>query len=532
MQSAMQLRWQRAPGPAQRSPATSAPPSSHAAPALRPGTLPSPGLSQRPGPCRRRWPLSCRQRRCLQASAAPPGPGVAVGSSGEGAGALPGEADVVVVGAGVAGLAAALKLQAAGLQPLVLEAGDGPGGRVRTDKVEGFLLDRGFQIFLTGYPEAQAVLDYPALRLHSFYAGALVRWQGAWHRVADPLRHPVDGVASLVNPVGSVADKLRVGLFRLRSTLGSQEALLQRAEMRTLDRLKAEGFSEAITRRFFRPFLGGIFFDRGLSTSSRLFEFVMRMLATGSNCLPEQGIGAVALQMAGRLEPGALRLNTRVLQVEGQRAGQAARVRLAGGGEVAARRGVVVAVEGPEALRLLGPALQASPSKPEPGVGTCCLYFAAPRPALPGPLLYLSGEEDSAGPVNNACFPSEVCSSYAPPGQTLCSVSTVGTFPELSDAELEARVREQLAGWWGAGEVAAWRHLRTYRIPYAQPNQTPPTNFFRPVALGDSLFCAGDHRGSATLDGALVSGRMAAEAVLVARDEAGARPLPAQALSV
>ncbi|GFR40132.1 hypothetical protein Agub_g688, partial [Astrephomene gubernaculifera] len=193
------------------------------------------------------------------------------------------DADVIVVGAGVAGLNCAVRLHAAGLRPLVLEASDGVGGRVRTDEVEGFLLDRGFQIFLTSYPEARAALDLPSLRLRPFYSGALVRWGGAFHRVADPLRHPVAGLASLVggNPVGSPTDKIRVGLFRLKSLLGSVEDLLARPETTTEERLKAEGFSPAIIDRFFRPFLGGIFFDRSLSTSSRLFEFVMRSLATG-----------------------------------------------------------------------------------------------------------------------------------------------------------------------------------------------------------------------------------------------------------
>ncbi|GLC46739.1 hypothetical protein PLESTB_001358300 [Pleodorina starrii] len=422
--------------------------------------------------------------------------------------ALPadGQADVVVVGAGVAGLSCAASLAKRGVVPLVLEASDGVGGRVRTDVVDGFLLDRGFQIFLTGYPEAQAALDYSALQLQPFYAGALVWSGGSFQRVADPLRHLADGLASLPNPVGTPLDKLLVGLFRLKSLLGSLDELMARPETTIAERLKAEGFTTAIIRRFFRPFLGGIFFDRQLTTSSRLFEFVMRMLATGSNCLPAGGIGAVAEQMAAKLPPGAVTLGARVDSVRGKE------VTLADGSKITARRGVVVAVEGPEASRILGPALQSSPSKPQPGVGTCCLYFRAPKPPSPENILYLNGEDE--GIVNNCCFPSTVAPSYAPPGQTLVSVSTVGTFDQLSDSALEAEVRQQLSGWFGAGEVASWSHLRTYRIPFAQPNQAPPTNFSRPVALGGGVFVCGDHRDSATLDGAIRSGRRAAEALM------------------
>ncbi|EFJ49392.1 hypothetical protein VOLCADRAFT_80651 [Volvox carteri f. nagariensis] len=425
------------------------------------------------------------------------------------ASALPadGQADVVIVGAGVAGLSCAVTLAQRGVKPIVLEASDGVGGRVRTDVVDGFLLDRGFQIFLTGYPEAQSSLDYSALQLRPFYAGALVWQGGSFHRVADPLRHPLDGLASLTNPVGSPLDKVRVGLFRLKSLLGSLDELLARPETTTAERLKAEGFTDAIILRFFRPFLGGIFFDRQLRTSSRLFEFVMRMLATGSNCLPAGGIGAVAEQLAGKLPQGAITLNARADAVRGRE------VTLADGTKLTARRGVVVAVEGPEAGRILGGALQSSPSKPEPGVGTCCVYFRAPKPPSSENILYLNGEDD--GIVNNCCFPSTVAPSYAPPGQALVSVSTVGTHPELSDEALQEAVRQQLSRWFGAAEVATWSHLRTYRIPFAQPNQAPPTNFSRPVSLGGGVFVCGDHRDSATLEGALRSGRRAAEAVLM-----------------
>lgn len=414
------------------------------------------------------------------------------------------------MGAGIAGLSCAVKLQQSGVRPLLLEASDGVGGRVRTDVVDGFLLDRGFQIFLTGYPETRDALDYEALQLKDFYAGALVWSGGRFHRVADPLRHFADGLASLGNPVGSPVDKVLVGVFRLRCLLGTVDEMFARPETTTLERLKAEGFSDSIIRQFFRPFLGGIFFDRSLSTSSRLFEFVMRTLASGSNCLPAAGIGAMSQQLAAKLPQDAIVLNTRVSSISGGKG-----VTLADGTALTARRGVVVAVDGPEAERLIGGNMQSAPSKPAKGVGTCCLYFRAPKPPSPENILYLNGED--GGIVNNCCFPSTVAPSYAPPGQALVSVSTIGTHDQLSDAQLEAAVREQLAGWFGAAEVGSWSHLRTYRIPFAQPNQSPPTNFKRPVSLGGGLYVCGDHRDSATFDGAIKSGRRAAEALLAAK---------------
>ncbi|KAK9815902.1 hypothetical protein WJX72_011660 [[Myrmecia] bisecta] len=398
-----------------------------------------------------------------------------------------------------------------GIPFTLLEASDAVGGRVRTDVVDGFLLDRGFQIFLTSYPEAKAALDYDALDLQPFYAGALVWYDGTFHRVADPLRHFADGLLSLPNPVGSIPDKVNVGLFRVKSLMGSLEDLLRAPETTTLKRLQAEGFSPAMIDRFFRPFLGGIFFDRGLTTSSRLFSFVMRMLATGANTLPAQGIGAVSEQLAAKLPKRSVRTGTPVRSVT---RGSPVTVTLADGSTMQSRRGVVVATEAPAARRLLGGALDESPSKAEAGVGTCNLYFRASAAPRDENILYLNGEDK--GIVNNACFPSAVAPSYAPKGQALVSVSTIGTLDNLSDSQLESQVKQELGAWFGQPAVASWQLLRIYRIPFAQPSQAPPTNLQRPVQLGNGLYVCGDHRDSATLDGALKSGRRAAEAVLAA----------------
>lgn len=418
------------------------------------------------------------------------------------------------MGGGVAGLSAAMSLKKAGVPFVLLEAADDVGGRVRTDRVDGFLLDRGFQIFLTGYPSAQRILDYEALDLRPFYAGALVHFQGAFHRVADPFRHPVDAVLSLLpsNPVGSVIDKVFVGLVRFKSLVGSLEDVWRAPETTTLARLKAEGFSDAMIDRFFRPFLGGIFFNNELTVTSRLFTFVMRTLATGSNCLPAQGIGAVSEWMKGQVGPSNILCNAKVASI-----GEDRTVTLASGALLRARAAIIVAVEGPEASRLLGERLtsSSSPSKREPGVGTACLYFKAPKAPRDENILYLNGE--GRGLVNNCCVPSTVAPSYAPPGQALISVSTVGTQDQLSDDALAATVKKELAGWFSATDVESWSLLKVYRIPFAQPSQAPPTNLQRPVELGGGLFVCGDHRDSATLEGALRSGERAAEAAVARR---------------
>jgi phytoene dehydrogenase-like protein len=196
--------------------------------------------------------------------------------------------NVVVVGAGLAGLACARRLHQAGVGFTLVEAGDDVGGRVRTDVVEGFRLDRGFQVLLTAYPEARRVLDYAALDLRPFRAGALVRRGGRMQRLSDPRRRPQDVFAALRADVGGLRDKLRVlGLTRDVSA-GPLDELFARPELSTEKRLRAAGFSAGFIDGFFRPWFGGVLLDRELRASSRMFDFVFRMLAEARRRCPRR----------------------------------------------------------------------------------------------------------------------------------------------------------------------------------------------------------------------------------------------------
>lgn len=408
--------------------------------------------------------------------------------------------EVLIVGAGLAGLGCALRLREIGVPFLILEASDGVGGRVRTDVVDGFQLDRGFQILLTAYPEAQRTLDYGPLHLRPFSRAALVRVGGAFHRVADPRREPWTAIKSLANPIGSARDKLRMWPLVNKVTAGKVEDQFRRPEGLTLDFLRWGGrFSETMIDRFFRPFFGGVFLDRDLVTSSRLFRFVLRMFVEGDAAVPAAGMGAIPEQLAGRLGAGPVRLNAAVDAVE------SGKVSLRGGEDLPARA-VVVATEGREAARLLpGPVR-------DPGSrAVTCVYFAADESPVKEPILVLNGDEP--GPVNNLAVMSDVAPTYAPAGAALVSASVLGD-PPADDAALEARVRDQLAGWFGTA-VAGWRHLRTYRIHHALPDQTAPVldEPERTVRLDDGLYVCGDHRDHGSIHGALASGWRCAQAV-------------------
>ena len=408
--------------------------------------------------------------------------------------------DVIVIGAGVSGLVCALELTRLGFPVQVVEASDAVGGRVRTDVVDGFRLDRGFQVLLTAYPEARRWLSYEGLTLRSFEPGALIQFEGKFHRVSDPLRRPSQALGSAFAPVGNVHDKLLIAKLREELVHASIDEVLTAPETSTLDALRGYGFSREIVERFFRPFLGGIFLDPELATSSRMFRFVLRMFALGCAALPAEGMQAIPQQLASALPEGSIRLNTPVESITGES------VRLKNGEELRARA-IVVACDPAHAEWLL--------SSTDAGVrtgmrGVDCLYFAAEQTPVEEPFLVLNGE--GSGPINNLCVPSVVAPSYAPAGSHLVSVTVLK--PAINEEITLKQVRAQLASWFGAA-TERWQHLRTYHIPEALPDQSLSCGGVRmsSVRVEKGVYVCGDHRRTASLNGAMNAGRRAAEAL-------------------
>lgn len=405
----------------------------------------------------------------------------------------------VIIGAGLAGLACARRLTEAGVTCIVIERSDGVGGRARTDTLEGFQLDRGFQVFLTGYPEARRTLDYRALDLKPFHPGAMIRYGGRFYRVSDPLQCPQDLLSTLFNPIGSFTDKYLA--FRLR-----QSALQHRlcsvaggSAQPTSEGLKSYGFSEAMLTRFFQPFLSGVFLETALATPCWVFEHVWAAFSRGVTALPRKGMGAIAQQLAATLPPGTIRLNQQVQQIGRGNV-------LLESGETLSGDVLVIATDDETASRLRGEGV----SGREARVSTT-IYFDAPAPPQHGPWLMLNGEGN--GVVNTVCVLSEAAPSYAPHGHALIS-TTLTDHTERYD-NLPDVVREFLRSWFGR-QVDEWRHLRTDRIRRALPpvDLLPSSESGTPSRVADGLYLCGDYRESGTLDGALVSGRKAAETVL------------------
>ena len=411
--------------------------------------------------------------------------------------------DVIVIGAGLAGLSCATKLAAQGKDVLILEATDRVGGRVRTDVVDGFVLDHGFQVLLTAYPACRELLDYKALQLRPFEPGALVRYQGKFSLLGDPWRRPSQALSTAFSPVGSFGDKLRIAKLRSQSQSGSLDRIYQRPAQPTSARLSEAGFTDSFVDQFFRPFLGGVFLDESLSVSDRMLEFVFRMFATGDIAVPAKGMAEIPKQLAAGLPEKSIRLSSTVDSIS------ETSVRLTDGSEHVADK-IVVATESNGAARLLGKEELSTQWRT-----TTNVYYAADQSPDDRKLLMLRG--DANGPVQTAVVMSDIAPEYAPAGRSLISVS-VSEQTETDDIEsLDHSLRQELSAWFDQ-DAKQWRRLGIYDVPYALP-VCKNKEVLSPVAgtklgLADTIFVCGDHRETPSIQGAMNSGLRAAESIL------------------
>lgn len=405
---------------------------------------------------------------------------------------------VIVIGAGLAGLTAARTLKRNGIDMRVLEANSEVGGRVRTRQVEGFTIDRGFQVLFTAYPAVKRQLDLASLDLITIPPAAVIRKGSFKERVGDPLRDPRSLFSTLTARSFTIVDQLLI--LRLASLLKGQEPheLLKGPDEMALDFLKTFGFSQLAIERFFMPFFGGIFLKRDLSTSARLFRYYFRMLMDGETTLPRSGMGKISEQLAAELD---VHTNAKVKRLEPTNKG--VKVYTADG--VLEATQVIVATSPPEIKRLIGADV------PTEGVSSTYLYYASNARLDDDPRLLLNADE---GFINNAHWSSNVNPSLAPAGQHLLSVTVLGSYPDQDF--LDVNVREELGSWYSPKAAAELRLLEVEPIPFAQFAQPPGIAEYlasntSPLA---GVYLASEVTSTSSIQGAMESGEKAAALVL------------------
>lgn len=400
------------------------------------------------------------------------------------------EAKVYIVGAGISGLIAATELEALGYKPVILESDSAVGGRVQTDLIDGYQLDRGFQVLLEAYPKAIKYLDYDALELQSLDSGALLFENGTSKPFGDPLRDSRFLLPMTFSSDATLGDKWKS--YQLNKRLQSTELtdIFQQEEVTTFEHLKRLGFSDLIINRFFRPFFSGIYLEPDLVTSNRMFEFVFKMFGAGRAMIPKGGIGAIANQLADKLNQTTIRLNCKVQRVTND----------------------AIYLENGEQIITDFTIIASNPDKLLNNYATnlrwkrCdSLYFTVSGRTIKEPIIGLSTQYDSL--VNNIFYPTSIETSSRGSDELL-SVTVVKDH-ELDLDELVSKVQEELKEEFGISQATFLKH---YSIDHALPELQ---NIQYQSGSGESLLTeriaiAGDHQLNASLNAAMASGETAA----------------------
>ncbi|MGV9421435.1 NAD(P)/FAD-dependent oxidoreductase [Streptomyces sp. NPDC003674] len=433
------------------------------------------------------------------------------------------QVDVVVVGAGIAGLSAAHRLTSAGVTTAVLEAAPCAGGRMSTEKVDGFRLDRVGQLLSTSYPELRLTPGLGALALRRFAPGVLLHRDGRTHRAGAPAAagsargalHVVRALASAPRgpaaspgragaPVGGAVDQARLGTALGRIAATPVERLLSRPELPAAQALAARGVPARTIEGFLRPLLATLLCDPELTTSSRCADLALRAFASGRLCVPEGGAEALPELLAATLPPGTVHTGVRVTSVS------TTSVTTAEHGEIRCRA-VLLATDARAAAELL-PGLRVPDFHP---VTVVHHTTDDPAPALAtGTSLLL--DADRGGPVAHTAVLSNVDPSRAPAGRVLISSTVLGAPPD----GIDTAVRIHLSRLYGTS-TRRWETLAVHHTPEAVPAMRPPHDLRRPVRLLAGLYVCGDHRDTSTVQGALHSAHRAAAAVLADIGAAG-----------
>ena len=414
------------------------------------------------------------------------------------------DADVVVIGAGLAGLRCAAELVSAGHEVLVLEAGDDVGGRIRTERIDGYQVDRGFQLLNPAYPAVRRWIDADALRLGTFEAGVAALTDERLIRLGHPTRAPRLLPATLravVGELGGVPALLRwLRPLAHRSDVTHLEALSRRPDLTLGASLDAAGVSGTL-RRVLERFFAGVLLDDSGTSSASYARLLTATFLSGNPGLPAAGMQALPRQVAAPLR-GRVRTSTPVREVGPAPGSSGFRVRT-DDGDLTTRR--VVVATGQQAAA----SLTALPDEAAHGVVTH--WWSARVEPTRHRVLHVDARSRPTGPLVNTAVVSHAAPTYAPAGRHLVQASALMGPDRPTPGE--PAMRRHAAELLRADGFAEWQVVARHEIPRALPVQSAPLDVARPLVLPDGLVVCGDHRDTASIQGALVSGHRAARQV-------------------
>ena len=407
--------------------------------------------------------------------------------------------DVIIVGAGLSGLSAAVHLHRQGRKVLILEASDRAGGRVKTDSVDGFILDRGFQVLLTAYPEAKKLLNYKDLQLCKMLPGATVLYDGGTFEIADPFRRPKALFSTLFAPVGTILDKINTLWLKNKLQKMSIDTIFTQPEQTTLQQLSDYGFSQKMIQRFYKPFLSGIYLENQLTTSNRMFDFVMKMFSDGDVAIPALGMEEIPKQLVSQLPESSIQYYKKVSKI-------VENTLILEDGTTFEANQIIIATNANELTK------QFLPNQKTTAQQVTNVYFEAHTAPTKKAIVVLNASSTKKW-VNNLTVLSNVSKMYAPPEKVLVSISYNGLAP-IEDFELAENMKKELEQWYGK-QVHDWKMIKTYRIDYALPIQDSVKNelSISEIKISDTLFICGDYLLNGSVNAAFKTGRLVAEAM-------------------
>ena len=400
-----------------------------------------------------------------------------------------------IIGGGISGLIAARVLEEHGLSATIIEATDRLGGRVKTDVVDGYNLDHGFQVLLTAYPAAKKYLDFDALALQEFLPGSAIFKNGKQKIIGDPLRNLSLLIPTLFSEIGTVNDKLKILALNRRLKKKSIQNIFAEKEQTTLAYLENIGFSETIITDFFIPFFSGIFLENKLDTSSRMFEFVYKMFGEGNAALPKDGIQAIPKQLFEKLKNTTCVFNTKVKSVENGSI-------ILESGEIIKSNFTIIATQASGLVSNL---------KNQATLWKSCdtLYFEVAKREIRKPLIGLIAAPNAL--INNIFYHTSLQTS-ATATKELLSVTVIDR-QNLTNKQLVAKVQKELKELCN---IDSCTFIKQYNIPMALPNLQDIQYEMLPseTRLTETIFLAGDTQLNGSLNAAMIAGERAALEVI------------------